>query len=151
MNLHGVAVTSTTHCVGAGLRARPWILMGFRGSPRVRVSGGDLCIRKYAEAPNEPAGENVRPLQFDVIYGRAWIFSENRHPFVCFADISPNRGIARPYIWHIAIGFVQICYTRRERPPRNARPSEKFDETAQARFTACTCFRSRGYGKAQTK
>ena len=23
----------------------------------MRVSGGDLCIRKYAEAPTEPAGE----------------------------------------------------------------------------------------------
>ncbi len=30
----------------------------------VRVSGGDLCIRKYAEAPTEPAGENVDPYGF---------------------------------------------------------------------------------------
>ena len=29
--------------------------------------------------------------------GRAWIFSENGHPFVCSADISPVRGITRPY------------------------------------------------------
>ncbi len=25
----------------------------------MRVSGGDLCIRKYAEAPTEPAGETL--------------------------------------------------------------------------------------------
>ena len=37
----------------------------------VRVSGGDLCIRKYAEAPTEPAGETfrARPRKSDKIHG----------------------------------------------------------------------------------
>ncbi len=30
-------------------------------------------------------------------YGRAWKSSGFRHPFVRYADISPNRGITRPY------------------------------------------------------
>ena len=48
-----------------------------------------------------------RFMQNPTVLGRAWIFSENRHPFVCFADISPVRGITRPY------EFLYIRYTRR--------------------------------------
>ncbi len=33
------------------------------GRAGVRVSSGDLCIRKYAEAPTEPAGETLPPPQ----------------------------------------------------------------------------------------
>ena len=35
----------------------------------VRVSGGDLCIRKYAEAPTEPAGETFRARPSTVDFG----------------------------------------------------------------------------------
>ncbi len=40
------------------------------------------------------------------VLGRARFFSENRHPFVCFADISPVRGIIRPYGLRVAVGIA---------------------------------------------
>ena len=69
----------------------------------------------------------VRPygLQFAIwvvknptVLGRAWIFSENRHPFVCFADISPIRGITRPYGLWFAVGFAR-------NPPLLGSPSRR--------------------------
>ena len=38
----------------------------------MRVSGGDLCIRKYAEAPTEPVGETLPP---------PWVYAKSNRPY----------------------------------------------------------------------
>ena len=65
------------------------------------VDFGGRAVRPYEVA------HHFETILWGRLLGRAWIFSENGHPFVCFADISPARGITRPYGWCVAVGFGQ--------------------------------------------
>ena len=103
-----------------------------RGRAMYALTG--LCksviLRTVGRGCGCPAGEHSSPLRSlritvslcknPTVLGRAWIFSENGHPFVCFADISPVRGITRPYgfvfrrlvvlIFHLLGRFVNRPY-----------------------------------------
>ena len=79
--------------------------------------GTDILVRPWANAVR-PYGVGASPFclrKFARSLGRAWIFSENGHPFVCFADISPDRGITRPYGLRFTVGFVWIFAERQQR------------------------------------
>ena len=54
------------------------------------MPGGQGCFQSQVKAAIRRARRHKKN-------GRGWKFSEFRHPFVCCADISPERGITRPY------------------------------------------------------
>ena len=69
----------------------------------MRVSGGDLCIREYAEAPTEPAGETLLGCFVNRPYKSVRCSARRRDsPCGC-----PRANTVRPYGLCVSVGFLQ--------------------------------------------